>query len=69
MPTTKFVKVSVKPFQRLGGVRGGSPEKKTYGARGGSPEKKTYGARGAPPEKKLRSAPEKGKMTKFDKKF
>ena len=67
---TKYFKVSVKPFQRLGGVRGGSPEKKGLGgARGGSPEKKTYGARGAPPEKKLRSAPEKGKMTKFDKKF
>ena len=24
---TKYFKVSVKPFQRLGGVRGGSPEK------------------------------------------
>ena len=24
MPTTKYFKVSVKPFQRLGGVRGGS---------------------------------------------
>ena len=25
--TTKYFKVSVKPFQRLGGVRGGSPGK------------------------------------------
>ena len=24
---TKYFKVSIKPFQRLGGVRGGSPEK------------------------------------------
>ena len=27
VPTTKYFKLSVKPFQRLGGVRGGSPEK------------------------------------------
>ena len=40
MPATKYIKVSVKPFQRLGRVRGGSPDKKFGGAWGGSPEKK-----------------------------
>ena len=34
---TKYFKVSVKPFQRLGGVRGGSPEKILGVVWGGSP--------------------------------
>ena len=40
MPTTKCLKVSVKPFQRLGGARGGSPDKNLGRVRGNAPRKK-----------------------------
>ena len=40
---TKFVKVSLKPFQRLGGVRGGSPEKNSWRVTGRQPREKING--------------------------
>ncbi len=50
--TTKYFKVSVKPFQRLGGVRGGSPENGLGGVRGGSPENGLAECEAEPHEKR-----------------
>ena len=44
---TKYFKVSVKPFQRLGRVRGGSPGKVSWRGAGRQPRKKGLAGNGA----------------------
>ena len=53
---TKYFKVSVKPFQRLGGARGGSPERNPWQGSGQRPEKKRKNQN---PEKAYRIKEEK----------
>ena len=48
---TKYFKVSLKPFQRLGGVRGGSPEKRLAECEAKPHENSLGRARGGSPEK------------------
>ena len=60
--TTKYFKVSVKPFQRLGGVRGGSPGKGLAECEAEPHENSLGGVRGGSPGRGLAAAPGKSTM-------